>query len=98
MESLQKVINLEWTYNSNGIEGMELEALRGAKEIITKNKPVIAACAYHLPTDLYELPMYLKNISEEYEIFYRKYASTFRNKLRNAELVMYAVPQKRLIK
>lgn len=80
------------------IEGMELEALKGARQIIIENKPVIAACAYHLPTDLYELPMYIKNLSDEYEIFYRKYASTFRNKLRNAELVMYAVPQKRLVK
>lgn len=80
------------------IEGMELEALKGAKEIIINNKPVIAACAYHLPTDLYELPIYIKNLSDDYEIIYRKYASTFRNKLRNAELVMYAVPKKRLVK
>ncbi len=80
------------------IEGMELEALKGAKQTILENKPVIAACAYHLPTDLYELPMYIKNLHDDYEIFYRKYASTFRNKLRNAELVMYAVPQKRLVK
>lgn len=80
------------------IEGMELEALRGAKKIIVENKPVIAACAYHLPTDLYELPMFIKSLSNQYEIFYRKYASTVRNRFCNAELVMYAVPQKRLIK
>lgn len=80
------------------IEGMELEALKGAKQIIIQNKPVIAACAYHLPTDLYELPMYIKNLSDDYQIFYRKYASTFRNKFGNTELVMYAIPQKRLIK
>lgn len=77
---------------------MKLEALKGAKQIIMQNKPVIAACAYHLPTDLYELPIYIRNLSDDYEIFYRKYASTFRNKFGNTELVMYAVPQKRLIK
>lgn len=80
------------------IEGFELDALKGAREIILKNKPVIAACAYHLPTDLYELPMSIKELSDEYEIFYRKYASTVRNRFCNAELVMYAVPQKRLKK
>lgn len=80
------------------IEGMELKAIKGAKQVILENKPVISACAYHLPTDLYELPMYIKNLSDDYEIFYRKYASTFRNKLKNAELVMYAVPQKRLVR
>ena len=80
------------------IEGMELDVLKGAKNIIVNNKPVIAACAYHLPSDLYELPTYLKNLCDEYEIFYRKYASTVRNRFCNAELVLYAVPQKRLIK
>ena len=80
------------------IEGTELDVLKGAKNIIASNKPVIAPCAYHLPSDLYELPLYLKNICEEYEIFYRKYASTVRNRFCNAELVLYAVPQKRLVK
>jgi len=80
------------------IEGMELDVLKGAKNIIANNRPVIAACAYHLPSDLYELPLYLKNLCDEYELFYRKYASTVRNRFCNAELVLYAVPQKRLIK
>lgn len=80
------------------IEGMELEVLKGARNIIKENMPVIAACAYHLPTDLYELPMFLKEISDDYEIFYRKYASTVRNRFCNAELVMYGVPIKRLKK
>lgn len=77
---------------------MELEALKGAKKIIEEKKPVIAACAYHLPTDLYELPMFLKNTCDEYELYYRKYASTVRNRFCNAELVLYAVPKKRLVK
>lgn len=80
------------------IEGMELEALKGARNKIIESKPVIAACAYHLPTDLYELPMFFKEISREYEILYRKYASTIRNRFCNAELVMYAVPKKRLVR
>ena len=80
------------------IEGMELDTLKKARNIITNNKPVIAACAYHLPSDLLELPMYLKETNPDYEILYRKYASTSRNRFCNAELVMYAVPQKRLVK
>lgn len=79
------------------IEGMELDAIKGAKETIKEFEPVIAACAYHLPSDLYELPMLLKEYGN-YEIFYRKYASTARNKFCNAEMVMYAVPKKRLVK
>lgn len=79
------------------IEGMELEALKSARNTIKKWQPVIAACAYHKPSDLYELPMYIKELSD-YEIFYRKYASTVRNRFCNAELVMYAVPKKRLVR
>ena len=40
--------------------------------------------------------MFIKNISDDYEIIYRKYASTTRNRFTNAELVMYAVPKNRL--
>ena len=100
--TINKLDNLCGNYNVSlinmDIEGMELEALKGARNIIENNKPVIAVCAYHLPSDLYELPMFLKNLCNEYEIFYRKYASTIRNRFCNAELVMYAVPQKRLVK
>ena len=42
--------------------------------------------------------MYLKDANPDYEILYRKYASTSRNRFCNAELVMYAVPQKRLVR
>ena len=80
------------------IEGFELNALKSAEKIIKTQKPVLAICAYHLPTDLVDMPLYIKSLSEEYHIFYRKYASTFRNKFRIAELVMYAVPEHRLIK
>lgn len=91
-------INQKISLINMDIEGMELKALEGSHSILKDNLPVVAACAYHLPTDLYELPLFFKNISDEYEIFYRKYASTFRNKFCNAELVMYAVPKKRLVK
>ncbi|MBP5679323.1 MAG: FkbM family methyltransferase [Bacilli bacterium] len=80
------------------IEGMELDTLKRARRIITENKPVIAACAYHLPSDLLELPLTLKAMNPDYELLYRKYASTSRNRFCNAELVLYAVPQKRLVR
>lgn len=95
---IDEIIPGEVSLINMDIEGMELEALNGARKTIIENKPVIAACAYHLPTDLYELPMYLKELDDDYEIFYRKYASTVRNRFCNAELVMYAVPSKRISK
>lgn len=90
--------NKKVTLINMDIEGVELDALKGAKNIISKQKPVLAICAYHLPTDLVEMPLYIKSLSKDYHIFFRKYASTFRNKFRVAELVMYAIPEERLIK
>ena len=94
--SIDNLINEEVTIINMDVEGMELDIIKGAIKTIKKYKPVIACCAYHLPSDLYELPMFIKNISDDYEIIYRKYASTTRNRFTNAELVMYAVPKNRL--
>lgn len=94
--SIDNLINEEVTIINMDVEGMELDIIKGAIKTIKKHKPVIACCAYHLPSDLYELPMFIKNISDDYEIIYRKYASTTRNRFTNAELVMYAVPKNRL--
>lgn len=90
--------NKKITLINMDIEGAELETLEGSKNIIIQQKPVLAICAYHIPSDLVDMPLYIKSLSKDYHIFFRKYASTFRNKFRVAELVMYAVPENRLIK
>jgi len=41
------------------IEGLELEALRGAAATIERHRPVIVMSAYHKPEDKVELPGYL---------------------------------------
>lgn len=80
------------------IEGDELEALNASKEIIKKDMPILSISAYHKPSDLIDLPLFMKEINDNYTIFFRKYATTFRNKFRNAELVLYGIPRKRLKK
>lgn len=49
------------------IEGMELDALRGAVNIIQAQKPVLAICIYHLVTDIWEIIEYLHSILPEYK-------------------------------
>ncbi|MGB9745072.1 MAG: FkbM family methyltransferase [Desulfurella sp.] len=51
------------------IEGAELEALYGTKEIITKYKPKLQICIYHKPEHLWQIPMLLKDWVKEYKLY-----------------------------
>lgn len=67
------------------IEGSELEALKGAKETILRDKPKLAICIYHKPEDLWEIPLYIKELVPEYHLYIRHYS------VGPAETVLYAV-------
>ena len=68
------------------IEGAEAPALRGAKHLIERSRPVIALSLYHLPKDPWELPAVLQELCQDYSYFIRQhYFNTF-------ESVLYAVP------
>lgn len=72
------------TFIKMDIEGAELEALRGVKETIQKDRPRMAICIYHKPEDLYEIPQYLLSLVPEYRFKVRQYTSM------NWETVLYA--------
>jgi len=67
------------------IEGSELEALRGAKETIRRDKPKLAICIYHKPEDMTEIPLYIKELVPEYRLFVRHHSNS------SGETVLYAV-------
>jgi FkbM family methyltransferase len=50
------------TYIKMDIEGSELQALRGAQNLIKKFLPRLAICAYHRPDDLWSIPQYLHEL------------------------------------
>ena len=66
------------------IEGAELEALKGAEQIIRNFKPKLAICAYHKPEDLYTLPELIKSFRDDYVFYLRHYTDTL------YETVLYA--------
>ncbi|MCK9467534.1 MAG: FkbM family methyltransferase [Candidatus Absconditabacterales bacterium] len=49
------------------IEGFELEAIKGAEQIIRKNKPVMLICLYHTGKDFFEIPNLLRKWVPNYK-------------------------------
>lgn len=50
------------------IEGLELTAIRGAKETIKKYKPALIVALYHRGQDFFEIPRLLKTIKPTYNM------------------------------
>ena len=73
------------TFIKMDIEGAELEALKGSREIIKKYRPRLAISAYHKKEDLVELPSYIKELNPEYKLYIRHYSNAA------VETVLYAV-------
>lgn len=56
------------------IEGMEASAIRGARAMIARDKPVIAVCAYHRADDYWKLIDEVLSIRPDYRVGIRLYA------------------------
>ena len=60
-------------YIKYDVEGAELEALEGTKQVIIDGKPQLFVAAYHHDNDLWRLPLYIWSLRPDYEIFLRKH-------------------------
>lgn len=71
------------------IEGSELVALKGAKELIEANYPKMAICVYHKPEDMFTLIEFVHEL-EKHEKKYKYYLRHHSYDL--SETVLYALP------
>lgn len=53
------------------IEGSEMDALRGAKEILRTQKPQLAICVYHKTSDFWEIPFLILRANSTYRLYLR---------------------------
>ena len=73
------------TYIKMDVEGSEIEAVKGARFIISKHKPDLAISVYHKIEHLWEVPLLLKSLINNYKFYLRSYEHF------NQETVLYAV-------
>lgn len=57
------------------VEGAEVETIMGAKNTIMKQKPKLAICNYHLSSDLWEIPLVIRDLVPQYKIYLRHHNS-----------------------
>ena len=78
------------TYIKMDIEGAEVDALVGARSIITTNKPKLAICVYHKIEHLWEVPKKIFDfgMTDEYD-FYLRHSGSF------IDSVFFAAPKSR---
>ncbi len=72
------------TFLKMDIEGAELSALHGAKNLIQSQKPKLAICIYHSINDFLNIPVYIKELNPEYNLILRHHSNA------EAETVCYA--------
>lgn len=65
------------TFIKMDIEGAEIPALYGAKNIILKDMPKLAICIYHKPEDLWEIPLLIQSWVPDYKFYVRHYGERF---------------------
>jgi FkbM family methyltransferase len=53
------------------IEGAEMPSLKGALSTIQRFQPSLSICAEHLPSDLWEIPTYLKQAHSNYVLSFK---------------------------
>lgn len=74
------------TFIKMDIEGAEYEALCGAKDTITRNRPKLAISVYHKAEDIWEIPSIIMQYYQGYKFYLRHYSWAY------SETVLYALP------
>jgi FkbM family methyltransferase len=77
------------TFIKMDIEGAEPDALRGARTTIVRRRPLLAICVYHLQDHLWSIPLFLRELCEDYDFFLRPHNEE------GWDLVCYGVPRER---
>jgi FkbM family methyltransferase len=65
-------LDIQPTYIKMDVEGSEYEALWGAAKVIADFKPKLSISIYHRNEDIFEIPLLIKNLNPEYNLYIRR--------------------------
>lgn len=82
---LDNIANQRISFIKMDIEGSELNALKGAEEVIKRDCPKLAICIYHKPWDVIEIAEYIIKLVPNYKLYIRQY------EYYSGETVLYAI-------
>lgn len=85
----QAVMTEHPTYIKMDIEGAELDALQGAREILARDRPALAICAYHFQDHLWRVPQLMRELMPDASLLLRPHCAD------GFDLVCYAIPPER---
>jgi FkbM family methyltransferase len=74
------------TFIKMDIEGFEVSALRGARKLIQAHAPLLAFSIYHRPSELWQLPLMVRDLNPQYRFHIRHYTHE------TDDTVCYAIP------
>jgi len=77
------------TFIKLDVEGFEKNILLGAKNVISNYRPVLAVSAYHMLDDIWQLPILINKLCNNYKIFFEAMNSF-------VDYILIAVPIERL--
>lgn len=69
------------------IEGSELAMLKGSRNVIKRDKPILLISVYHRWSDLWEIQNYIMNLNLGYKFYLRHYS------LSVAKTILYCIPK-----
>ena len=72
------------------IEGAEKDAIKGMKNHIVNDKPVLMLSVYHTNEDIVDIPLLIESISKDYDYYLRYYGGA----IYPTEIVLICVPKK----
>ena len=73
------------TFIKADIEGAEMSAIEGAKNLIAECRPRVAFCVYHRKDDIFNIPLAFKKLNPNYKFYMRHYRQIA------VETVLYAI-------